>query len=213
MPDPAAPSAADESRAENGEPTSRPLNGTAAALRRAVGDRFDGSSGPDSGFRRFCLTGARRRCIPLCCCTGAYNAIFRLLHSDLKLAMKSRALPSSKQTANSDAQGAQMQLQRPQQHLTPSTIASIAASHASTSAEPDMVRQPVTRTKASSCGIGAFVSTAARSGFNSVVHEISTVQEERPQLASRDLQYLRKRKLDMDELLGFEAHEELRAMS
>ncbi len=40
-----------------------------------------------------------------------------------------------------------------------------------------------------------------------------TLQEERPQLASRDLQYLRKRKLDMDELLGLEPLEELRAMS
>ena len=39
------------------------------------------------------------------------------------------------------------------------------------------------------------------------------LQEERPQLASRDLQYLRKRKLDMDELLGLEPLEELRAMS
>ena len=64
LPDPAAPPAADESRAEIGEPSSRALNGTAAALRRAVGDRFDGSSGPDSGFRRFCLTGARRRSVP-----------------------------------------------------------------------------------------------------------------------------------------------------
>jgi hypothetical protein len=32
-------------------------------------------------------------------------------------------------------------------------------------------------------------------------------------LASRDLQYLRKRKLDMDEMLGCESIEELRAMS
>ena len=42
---------------------------------------------------------------------------------------------------------------------------------------------------------------------------LGCLQGERPQLTSRDLQYLRKRKLDMDEMLGFESIEELRAMS
>ncbi len=143
--DPAALSSAADGRAENGLPSTRGhASGAVVAHRRAVADRVDAANGPDSALRRFCLTGSQRRCVaPIHSLSPGLNMSFHFVRrttGQWRTVAACRPLLQSSKAAAGDALGLHEQQHRPQQHLTPSTVASAAVSHTSSSADPAIVR-------------------------------------------------------------------------